>query len=150
MVACGNIAEDKLTEIDAARLMVKTQRENAARSSTKKIGATMLEVRNYSLPHHFLNVNFSLKRGEILGFTGLLGDGRSMLFQSIFGVLKGATGMVKLDGKVVKIKSTKDALKSGIGYVPSNRKENGIIKDLAIVENLTLTVLKETQTPLFA
>ena len=143
LVAYGNIAEDKLTEIDAARLMVKIQRENIERSSTKMIGATMLEVENYSLPHHFSDINFSVSRGEILGFTGLLGDGRSMLFQSIFGVLKGATGTVKLDGKVIRVKSTKDALKCGIGYVPSNRKENGIIKDLAIVENMTLTVLKK-------
>ncbi|MFA5585752.1 MAG: sugar ABC transporter ATP-binding protein [Saccharofermentanales bacterium] len=141
LVASGNFEEDKLTEAEMARLMVNVKRQEAFRSDDKEIGEIILEVEDYSLRKHFSNIDFSVRRGEILGFTGLLGDGRSELFQSIFGALKGATGTIRLNGKALNIRSTKDALASGIGYVPRNRKENGIIKDLSITQNLTITAL---------
>ena len=72
--------------------------------------------------------------------TGLLGDGRSELFQAVFGA--GAyQGQIWVEGTEVKITDTPQAIKLGIGYVPRNRKENGIIKDLSIVENGSLVTL---------
>lgn len=76
-----------------------------------------------------------MRAGEVLGFTGLLGDGRSELFQAIFGAMRGMTGTLSISGSPVHIRSTVQALKAGIGYVPRNRKENGIIKDMSILEN---------------
>ena len=80
-------------------------------------------------------MSFSLRAGEILGFTGLLGDGRSELFQTLFGVTPESTGEIFVCGKPYKPKSTTHACAAGLGYVPRNRKENGIIPDLSILEN---------------
>ena len=91
-----------------------------------------------TLEPHFRNVSFEVHAGEVLGFTGLLGDGRSELFQTVFGAIHGASGTVEVEGKPVRIRTTGQALKAGVGYVPRNRKENGIIKDMSILENGTV------------
>jgi len=109
--------------------------------SPRKVGAPILQVRGYSKPGEYKNIDFTLNKGEILGFTGLLGDGRSELFMTIFGHGPKADGKLLLDGKAVHIRTTKHAKKLGIGYVPRNRKENGIILDLSITQNTTITVM---------
>ena len=76
----------------------------------------------------------------MLGVTGLLGDGRSELFQAVFGDLP-YTGQLFVEGRPVKVTSTPQAIRLGIGYVPRNRKENGIIKDMDIVENGSMVTL---------
>ncbi|MDF2876941.1 MAG: sugar transporter ATP-binding protein [Clostridia bacterium] len=143
LVADGNMEEDKMTEVDIARYMVNCSTQKDTSYRRREIGETILEVKNYSMEKTFSDINFSLRKGEILGFTGLLGDGRSELFQSLFGEKRGAVGTIEHKGKEISIKNTTAALNAGIGYVPSNRKENGIIKDLTIVENLTLVALNQ-------
>ena len=86
------------------------------------------------------NVSFTVNAGEVLGVTGLLGDGRSELFQAVFGDLP-YTGQLFVEGRPVKVTSTPQAIRLGIGYVPRNRKENGIIKDMDIVENGSMVTL---------
>ena len=83
-------------------------------------------------------INYSVRRGEILGFTGLLADGRRELFKARFGADEVLYGRVWLDGQEVKIKSTEHALELGIGYQPRNRKENAINKDMNILENASI------------
>jgi ribose transport system ATP-binding protein len=143
VVASGDIKADNVTEVSLAGHMVKSGFKEAQVSAGRGFGEPIFEVSGYSMPRSFSDVNFSLAKGEILGFTGLLGDGRSELFQSLFGAKSGAKGVVRHKGREMKIKNTTDALKAGIGYVPKNRKENGIIKDLTISENLTLVALKK-------
>jgi ribose transport system ATP-binding protein len=109
--------------------------------SPRAIGGPLLQVRGYSKPGDYRDINFTLNKGEILGFTGLLGDGRSELFMTLFGFGSKAEGEVLLDGKALTIRSTKRAKELGIGYVPRNRKENGIIHDLSIAQNTTITVM---------
>jgi ribose transport system ATP-binding protein len=109
--------------------------------SPREVGGPLLQVRGYSKPGEYRNIDFTLNKGEILGFTGLLGDGRSELFMTIFGHGPKADGELLLDGKAVQIRSTKRAKELGIGYVPRNRKENGIIHDLSITQNTTITVM---------
>jgi ribose transport system ATP-binding protein len=109
--------------------------------SPREVGGPLLQVRGYSKPGEYQNIDFTLNKGEILGFTGLLGDGRSELFMTIFGHGPKAEGEMLLDGKKVHIRSTKRAKELGIGYVPRNRKENGIIRDLSITQNTTITVM---------
>ncbi|MDF2856139.1 MAG: sugar transporter ATP-binding protein, partial [Neobacillus sp.] len=70
--------------------------------------------------------------------TGLLGDGRSELFQSIFGAEKISSGKIHLNGKEVAITSTTQVINEGIAYLPRNRKENAIIKDMNIIENASI------------
>ena len=89
---------------------------------------------------HFRDISFTVHAGEVLGVTGLLGDGRSELFQAVFGDLP-YTGQLFVEGQPVKVTSTPQAIRLGIGYVPRNRKENGIIKDMDIVENGSMVPL---------
>lgn len=88
--------------------------------------------------------DFHIRKGEVNGFTGLLGSGRSECVRSIFGADKVLGGTVQMKGKTVKIKKPLDAMKAGIGYLPEDRKIDGIIGDLSVRENiiLALQVLK--------
>ena len=115
-------------------------REN---QKAKTFGEEALYCENLSLPPFFSNVTFKLHKGEIIGFTGLLGDGRSELFQSIFGYLTGCTGIIRVFGKPTRVRSTRQASFLGIGYVPKDRKENGIIKDLTVLENGSIVIYEK-------
>lgn len=88
--------------------------------------------------------DFHIDRGEVNGFTGLLGSGRSECVRAIFGADRVIQGVVKKNGKVVKITKPIDAMRCGIGYLPEDRKRDGIIGDLSVRENiiLALQVLK--------
>ena len=88
--------------------------------------------------------NFYIKKGEVNGFTGLLGSGRSECVRAIFGADRVLGGTVKMDGKEVKIGKPLDAMKNGIAYLPEDRKVDGIVGDLSVRENiiLALQVLK--------
>ena len=133
MVSAGDIAETSIDRLahDMVGHDVRTQSLRRAH----EVGDTVLSGKGLTLEPVFRNVNFEVHAGEVLGFTGLLGDGRSELFQCIFGARRGYTGTVAVDGRELRIRSTTQALKAGIGYVPRNRKENGIIKDMSILEN---------------
>lgn len=96
---------------------------------------SVLRAENLSDGVNFQNISFDVRAGEILGVTGLLGDGRSELFLSIFGAGTGYTGQVYLEDRPMKLSDTPQAVFQGFGYVPRNRKENGIIKDMDILEN---------------
>ncbi len=84
--------------------------------------------------------DFKIHKGEVNGFTGLLGSGRSESVRAIFGADKITGGRVKVNGKNVKISKPKDAMKHGIGYLPEDRKQDGIIEDLSVRENIILAL----------
>ena len=111
-------------------------------------GEEGLRVEGLSLPGAFEDISLTVHYGEILGVTGLLGDGRSELFRCIFGDIKGARGSIFLDGKPFVARSTTSAVMHGIAYVPSNRKENAIVPDLSILDNSTLATLKRYRSKL--
>lgn len=129
----GNVTTD-----DLARFMVGYDVRTEHLSRDKKLGDEVLRVEGLSHEKAFRNISFSIREGEILGVTGLLGDGRSELFQSIFGADSVSSGKIYVNGKETIMKSTIQALNMGIGYLPRNRKENGIIKDMDIFENASI------------
>ncbi|MBR6044947.1 MAG: sugar ABC transporter ATP-binding protein [Ruminococcus sp.] len=88
--------------------------------------------------------DFNIHRGEVNGFTGLLGSGRSECVRTIFGADKVTGGTVKMDGKEVKISKPKDAMKNGIGYLPEDRKRDGIVGDLSVRDNIILALQVKT------
>lgn len=143
IVASGSIRDEGMTENDIARFMVKCAPASDRAARVKPTGEAVFEVEGYASGHAFRDIGFSLRKGEILGFTGLLGDGRTELFQSLFGFRGKAEGTVRLRGRRLRLRNTTDALRAGIGYVPGNRKENGIIKDFSIRENITLVALRK-------
>ena len=83
---------------------------------------------------------FAIRKGEVNGFTGLLGSGRSESVRAIFGADRVTGGKVKMDGRQVKIAKPKDAMKHGIGYLPEDRKDDGIIADLSVRDNIILAL----------
>lgn len=90
--------------------------------------------------HQISNISFNLRKGEILGFSGLMGAGRTEIMRSLFGIDKGQKN-IKIDGKSVSIKSPKDAMSHGIGLITENRKDEGLILDFSIEENMVLPSL---------
>jgi ribose transport system ATP-binding protein len=136
LVAEGNVNE--VTSKDLARFMVGYDVRTDSLLRQKKLGREILLVEGLTYTSIFRDINFSIKAGEIVGVTGLLGDGRSELFQSIFGAEKISSGKIHLNGKEVAIKSTTQAINEGIAYLPRNRKENAIIKDMNIIENASI------------
>ncbi|MCR5122465.1 MAG: sugar ABC transporter ATP-binding protein [Ruminococcus sp.] len=88
--------------------------------------------------------DFKIRKGEINGFTGLLGSGRSECVRTIFGADKVTSGTVKVDGREVKITKPIDAMKQGIAYLPEDRKRDGIIGDLSVKDNIILALQVKT------
>ena len=84
--------------------------------------------------------DFKIHKGEVNGFTGLLGSGRSESVRAIFGADKITGGRVKVNGKNVKISKPKDAMRHGIGYLPEDRKQDGIVEDLSVRANMILAL----------
>ena len=84
--------------------------------------------------------DFRIRRGEVNGFTGLLGSGRSESVRAIFGADRVTGGKVKVNGRDVRITKPHDAMKNGIGYLPEDRKRDGIIADLSVRENILLAL----------
>jgi len=84
--------------------------------------------------------DFAIRKGEVNGFTGLLGSGRSESVRAIFGADRVTGGTIKMDGCLVKISKPYDAMKHGIGYLPEDRKDDGIIADLSVRDNIILAL----------
>ncbi|MGE4548116.1 MAG: sugar ABC transporter ATP-binding protein [Intestinibacillus sp.] len=106
------------------------------------IGEVVLEVRNLTQDKQdggrFHNINFQLHRGEILGFSGLVGAGRSEVMRAIFGMDPYSSGEILIEGKPVRIRNTSDAITHGIAMVSEDRKEYGLILGRSISQNISL------------
>ena len=136
LVEAGNVSE--VTTDDLARFMVGYDVRTEPLLREKKFGNEVLHVEGLTSTRAFRDISFSIREGEILGVTGLLGDGRSELFQAVFGAEKVSSGKIFLNGKEITIKNTTQAINQGIAYLPRNRKENSIIKDMNIFENAAI------------
>ena len=106
-----------------------------------KIGDTVLKVEEFSSGNIFQNVNFEIRAGEIVGFSGLLGAGRSEIARAIFGIDKHTSGKVYVSGKEVHIQSPHDAIREGLGMVTEDRLRLGSIYAMSVKHNLTLANL---------
>ena len=103
-------------------------------------GVPVLEAQGLCSNAGIKPFDFSIRKGEVNGFTGLLGSGRSECVRAIFGADHVTGGSVKVDGKAVKIKKPLDAMKQGVGYLPEDRKGDGIVGDLSVRENIILAL----------
>lgn len=101
-------------------------------------GRKIFEVRNLNAGHMVRNINFSLYEGEIVGFAGLMGAGRTETTRAIFGVDEKTSGEIILEGKELKINCPMDAIKAGIVLAPEDRKKDGLCTKLSIRHNLAL------------
>ncbi|MDD7996280.1 MULTISPECIES: sugar ABC transporter ATP-binding protein [Kosakonia] len=106
-------------------------------------GETVLEVRDLCHPTEFAHINFSLRKGEILGFYGLVGAGRTELMQALSGVSRPSSGEIILNGKSVQFRQPADAIQAGIVCVPEERQKQGAIIELSIAQNISLPQLSK-------
>ena len=138
------IADGALADIDEAglvALMVGRAVQDAYPKADVAPGEVLLEVDSLCHPTEFDNVSFQLRRGEILGFYGLVGAGRSEVMQALFGLTRRVSGSVKLDGRQLRINSPQDAIAHGIAYVPEDRQHQGVHLSMPIMQNITLPIL---------
>jgi rhamnose transport system ATP-binding protein len=106
-----------------------------------QIGEVLLEVRGLAGANAFRDVSFTVRAGEILGFAGLVGAGRTEIARVLFGIERPTAGEIRLAGRVVRLASPSAALRAGIAYVPEDRHQDGLILDFSIAENVTLPIL---------
>ncbi|HSW44630.1 MAG TPA: sugar ABC transporter ATP-binding protein [Phycisphaerae bacterium] len=104
-------------------------------------GAERLRVEGLSSPGRFENVSFSVHAGEVVGLAGLVGAGRSEIAQAIFGLDANVCGKISVDGRQVHIRSPRQAMALGIGYLPEDRKTQGLVLQMGGRANLTLPIL---------
>ena len=130
-----------LSEEDFTRYMtgheINFSNDKQAETRIKRDINPALEVQNLS-GAGFKDVSFSVQHGEILGITGQLGSGRSELCNTIFGITRSTSGIIKRDGNTVEIHSVKDAIHNGIALVPEDRLTEGLFLPISIMENITL------------
>lgn len=131
-----NFKDTTLDEI-IANMVGREIKEKFPRVSCKN-GKKILEVRNLNAGHMVRNVNFSLYEGEIVGFAGLMGAGRTETTRAIFGVDPKEGGEIILDGKPVTIRKPEDAIRAGIVLAPEDRKKDGLCTKLSIRHNIAL------------
>ncbi len=105
------------------------------------LGEVALKVEGLSRPGVFRDISFELHQGEILGFFGLVGAGRSEVMQTIFGIDAKKGGEITIHGKKADIKNPNDAMAKGIAYVPEDRQLQGAILDMNIKDNITLPII---------
>ena len=135
--AVKDISRDKIIE-----LMVGRSLDMEYPPRTAAPAEPILEVKNLSRGKQLKDISFTLHKGEILGFAGLVGAGRTELAEAIFGADPADTGEIILKGQSVKIRSTLQAKNLSIGMVTEDRKETGLVLPMDVTENTTITNLK--------
>jgi len=102
----------------------------------------LLSVRNLSVDGIVADVSFDLHAGEVLALTGLIGSGCTEVMNAIFGLQPVTTGEIELNGKQVVVSDSRAAIDLGLGYVPDDRKQNGILPDLSVLHNISIGLLE--------
>ncbi len=132
----SELDEDKLV-----RLMVGRAVENLYPKPEIEIGDVLMRVSGVSRGQKLKDCSFEVRAGEILGFAGLVGAGRTELARAVFGADRIDSGTVELEGKQLKIKKPSDAIESGVGYLTEDRKGDGLALQLGVDQNITLANL---------
>jgi rhamnose transport system ATP-binding protein len=132
-----------VTRPELINLMVGRELSSVFPKREVEIGETVLELRNVSSRAAGVrNVSLEVRRGEILGIAGLVGSGRTQLAETMFGLTPADSGQIMLRGRPVAIRSPRDAIQLGIGYVPEDRRRHGLALDMPIFANVSLANLQ--------
>ena len=133
-----------LSEDQIISMLVGREINDLYPKQATEIGETYLEVDQLSDRFgHVKDVSFKARRGEVLGFAGLVGSGRTETMRLIFGADRAKSGTIKLGDKSVTIKSPVDAIRNGVGLLTEDRKHQGLMLGLSIEDNITITHLKQ-------
>lgn len=128
----AELDRDQIAEYMTGRVLDQTRRVSALPDDAEK----RLEVEGLTSAGAICDVSFSIRKGEILGLTGLLGSGRTEIAEALFGLLPIDSGRIKIDGREVRIRSIADSIRAEIGYVPEDRLTEGLFLDKSIADNV--------------
>ena len=147
----GTLITKDCTKEDIINMMVGRviYEDPKTESQVAKDAPVVLKVEHLNAGRMVQDVSFELRKGEILGFSGLMGAGRTETMRALFGADPKQSGDIYVNGEKVDIKSPKDAVRYGIGYLSEDRKRFGIIVDKSVAENSTMATLDEYMKGLF-
>ncbi|MFN3823221.1 MAG: sugar ABC transporter ATP-binding protein [Pseudorhodobacter sp.] len=134
----GTVATNETNEEAVTQMMIGRKLDLSRNPVHHDLGDVALEVRGLSCGKLFHDVSFTVRRGEVLGFYGLIGAGRTEIAETLFGLRNPSAGQILLDGKEVRITSPTDAISRGISLVPEDRKGQGLILGMNCRDNMTL------------
>ncbi len=141
----AHVSTQPISEVDEAtlvQLMIGRKLEQYFPShATATRGAPVMRVESLSAARGFADISFDLHEGEVVGLAGQKGAGRSEIAQALFGLTKPTSGSIAIRGKQTEIRSPRHAIQLGIGYVPEDRKVQGLVLSLLARENLTLPIV---------
>ena len=132
----ADATEEKIIQLMVGRKVGLFPKQEAT------IAEPVLEVRNLSGNNGVEDVSFTLRKGEIVGIAGLVGAGRTELVRLICGIDRATSGELLIEGKRVHIKSPADAVQHGIGWIPEDRKQHGLLLKMTVAQNTTMAILK--------
>ena len=130
-----------ITMDDVVQMMIGREIGERFPSRNVAIGGEVLRVEDLTHEKFFRDVNFSVRAGEVLGVSGLMGAGRTEIMQAIFGNLPGVTGKIFIEGQEISIRNPRQAIAAGIGFITEDRKTEGLLLEKSIAENIELANL---------
>ena len=134
----GTLKTAETSEEEVTHLMIGRTLDLSHNVSHHELGEVALEVRGLSCGHLFEDISFELRSGEVLGFYGLVGAGRTEIAETLFGLRDPSAGRILLNGEEVRIHSPADAIARGISLVPEDRKGQGLVLGMNCRDNMTL------------
>jgi len=136
-VYCSETDHDEVVQ-----MMVGREIGNLFQRDKTKLGNEVLRVQGLSSENGIQNVSFTVRKGEIVGIAGLIGSGRTETMRALFGIDRITAGRISIDNQEAEIKCVGDAIALGLGLVPEDRKEQGLILEMTVRENITLPRLE--------
>jgi len=134
----GTLTTDETSEDEVTQLMIGRALDLSRHVGHGQIGDVALEVRGLSCGSLFTDVSFEVRRGEVVGFYGLVGAGRTEIAETLFGLRTPSAGQILLGGEPARIESPMDAIARGIALVPEDRKGQGLVLGMNCRDNMTL------------
>jgi ribose transport system ATP-binding protein len=138
-IATRDLADTTMPEV--IHMMIGRHIDGLAAKGDAEIGEVVLEVRDLSVRGLLRDVSFVLRRGEIVGLAGLVGAGRTELARAVFGDIPVEGGDIRIEGRPVRTRTPHDAIRAGIGLVPEDRKEQGLVTSLSVRQNISMPQL---------
>jgi len=139
----GELQRNEINHDAMVRLMVGRELSSFYQRRPHSVGEVLLRVEGLRTPAHPKeSVSFEVRSGEIVGLAGLVGSGRTELLRTLFGIDRPRAGQIWIDGKKLELRSPADAIQAGLAMVPEDRKQQGLILEMAVRENLSLAALR--------
>lgn len=139
----GTVATKESSPGQIIQMMVGRHIEDMYPPKSSGVGKTIFAAEGFSRPPYFQNISFSLRQGEILGFAGLVGSGRTEVARAIFGADKPESGRVTLEGKEIRARTPREAIEQGLGYLTEDRKTLGLFLKMSVRENIIAASLRQ-------